>query len=55
MSADPRSLLRWRRNPIVWVERYLIDPETGKPFKLLEAEKHSRWPLVRTGAFCIPS
>jgi len=39
MSADPRSLARWRRNPVSWIETHLIDPETGKAFKLLPAEK----------------
>ena len=38
-SSDPRSLLRWRRNPVVFIERHLVDPETGKPFRLLAAEK----------------
>jgi hypothetical protein len=31
--------LRWRRNPILFIERHLINPETGAPFKLLDAEK----------------
>ena len=38
-SVDTRSLARWRRNPVSWIETHLVDPETGKPFKLLEAEK----------------
>ena len=37
--SDPRSLLRWRRNPVAFIERHLVNPETGKLFKLLEAEK----------------
>ena len=37
--SDPRSLLRWRRSPVTFIERHLVNPETGKPFKLLDAEK----------------
>jgi phage terminase large subunit-like protein len=30
---------RWRSNPINFIETALHDPETGKPFKLLDAER----------------
>jgi hypothetical protein len=30
---------RWRRNPCDFVEEVLHDPETGKPFRLLDAER----------------
>src|SRR5690242_622087 len=29
---------RWRRNPVAFIREVLIDPETGKPFELYEAE-----------------
>jgi hypothetical protein len=32
------SLKRWRADPSAFIEHCLIDPETGKPFVLLEAE-----------------
>ncbi len=34
-----RAIDRWRSNPIDFIERTLFDPETGKPFKLLPAER----------------
>jgi phage terminase large subunit-like protein len=34
-----RAVDRWRSNPIDFIELHLHDPETGKPFKLLDAEK----------------
>src|SRR3954467_3536951 len=42
MSAvvrDATLLQRWRADPISFVEEALHDPETGKPFVLLEAER----------------
>jgi hypothetical protein len=33
------SLDRWRTDPAAFIERHLINPETSKPFKLLEAER----------------
>jgi phage terminase large subunit-like protein len=33
------SLARWRADPIAFIERYLINPETGEPFELLPAER----------------
>ena len=38
-TLTPKALARWRADPAAFVERYLIDPETGKPFKLLPAER----------------
>ncbi len=32
-------MARWRRNPCTFIEEVLHDPETGKPFKLLAAER----------------
>jgi len=37
--ADGFALDRWRANPISFIETVLHDPETGKPFKLLDAER----------------
>jgi Terminase large subunit, ATPase domain len=34
-----QSLQRWRRDPVAFIEQALIDPETGKPFILLDAER----------------
>jgi phage terminase large subunit-like protein len=33
------GLARWRANPISFIEEVLINPETGKPFVLLKAER----------------
>ena len=33
------SLSRWQRDPCAFIEEVLINPETGKPFKLLPAER----------------
>jgi len=30
---------RWRADPIGFIEKVLFDPETGAPFKLLDAER----------------
>lgn len=38
-AISPRQLARWRRDPRAFVEEVLHDPETGKPFKLLPAER----------------
>jgi hypothetical protein len=39
MKIDAAALKRWRANPVLFVEECLIDPETKRPFVLLEAEK----------------
>ena len=33
------SFDRWRSNPVSWIETHLFNPETGKPFELLPAER----------------
>ncbi|MGI8851883.1 MAG: terminase TerL endonuclease subunit [Methyloceanibacter sp.] len=38
-TINARSLARWRRNPAKFIEEVLRDPETGKKFKLLDAER----------------
>ena len=40
MSATiDTSFERWRADPISFIEEVLINPETGKPFVLLDAER----------------
>jgi Phage Terminase len=39
-SVERTNLTRYRANPVLFVEEVLINPETGKPFKLLKAEKN---------------
>jgi hypothetical protein len=36
---DDTSLDRWRQNPCAFIEQFLVDPETRKPYKLLPAER----------------
>jgi hypothetical protein len=38
-SISPATFERWQRNPCDFVEEVLHDPETGKPFRLLDAER----------------
>ena len=38
-QLDDSSLAYWREHPAEFIEQCLINPETGKPFVLLEAEK----------------
>ena len=33
------ALARWRNSPIAFIEQHLVNPETGQPFVLLDAEK----------------
>jgi hypothetical protein len=39
VALDNTALSRWRSDPVSFVEDVLHDPETGKPFVLLEAER----------------
>jgi phage terminase large subunit-like protein len=39
VAIDNTALSRWRADPVSFVEDVLHDPETGKPFVLLEAER----------------
>jgi phage terminase large subunit-like protein len=36
---DTSALTRWQRQPLSFITEILRDPETGKPFKLLDAER----------------
>ena len=38
VDLDDTALVRWRASPIAFIEEMLHDPETGRPFVLLEAE-----------------
>ena len=38
-ALDQSSLERWRREPTSFIEQVMRDPETGKPFELLPAER----------------
>src|SRR5262245_43837418 len=38
-ALSTSALTRWRNDPRAFIERYLINPETSTPFKLLEAEQ----------------
>jgi hypothetical protein len=38
-AFDPDSIQRWKRDPASFVEEMLHDPETGRPFDLLPAER----------------
>jgi hypothetical protein len=38
-QLSARSLAHWRACPIEFIETVLFDPETGRPFKLLPAER----------------
>jgi hypothetical protein len=36
---DAASLTRWRADPVAFIEEVLVDPETKRPFVLLDAER----------------
>ena len=38
-TLSTSALARWRAHPASFIEQVLRDPETGKPFKLLPAER----------------
>jgi Terminase large subunit, ATPase domain len=38
-TFSQQTLMRWRCNPLSFIQQCLRDPETGKPFKLLDAER----------------
>src|SRR5215510_16354062 len=39
-TLEPSALDRWRRDPAEFITEVLRDPETGKPFVLLDAERN---------------
>jgi hypothetical protein len=50
-------LVRWRASPIAFIEEMLHDPETGRPFVLLEAERafmRHAFTLDRNGRLAYP-
>src|SRR5687767_243089 len=38
-ALDRCALRRWRQQPTTFIEQVMVDPETGQPFKLLDAER----------------
>jgi hypothetical protein len=46
----PAALERWRSDPAAFIEEVLCDPETGKPYKLLPAERAFIEHAFKTGA-----
>ena len=39
MKFDRAALRRYREAPVAFIEEVLIDPESGRPFILLPAER----------------
>lgn len=39
MEVRSTTVARWRADPVAFIEQVLIDPETGRPFVLLRAER----------------
>ena len=57
VDLDDTALVRWRASPIAFIEEMLHDPETGRPFVLLEAERafmRHAFTLDRNGRFAYP-
>jgi phage terminase large subunit-like protein len=49
-ALDPSALERWRRDPAAFISEVMVDPETGKPFVLLDAERRFLDHAYRTNA-----
>lgn len=49
-TLSTTALAHWRRNPAKFIEEVLRDPETGRPFKLLDAEREFLKHAFRTDA-----
>src|SRR6478736_4361633 len=57
VALDSTTLHRWRSDPLSFVEEVLHDPETSKPFTLLEAEREfmrRAFMLDRNGRLLFP-
>ena len=57
VALDDTALQRWRSDPLSFIEEVLHDPETGKPFVLLEAERvfmRHAFALDRNGRLVFP-
>ena len=57
VDLDDTALVRWRASPIAFIEEMLHDPETGRPFVLLEAERafmRHAFTLDRNGRLAYP-
>ena len=57
VDLDDTALVRWRASPIAFIEEMLHDPETGRPFVLLEAKRafmRHAFTLDRNGRLALP-
>jgi phage terminase large subunit-like protein len=48
-TLDAAALARWRSDPALFIESVLVNPETGKPFELLPAERAFLQHAFKTG------
>jgi phage terminase large subunit-like protein len=48
-QLNSAALVRWRSHPVEFIETVLINPETGKPFELLPAERAFLAHAFKTG------
>lgn len=48
-KLTPSTLKRWQRRPESFIEEMIRDPETGAPYKLLQAEKRFLRHAIKTG------
>jgi phage terminase large subunit-like protein len=54
---DASALVRWRREPVSFIEQVLRNPETGRPFELLEAQRQffgHAWETTDDGRLLYP-
>jgi hypothetical protein len=49
VTLDRKTLARWQADPAAFIETVLYDPETGRPFVLLPAEREFLKHAFRTG------
>src|ERR1700745_1402316 len=48
-QLTPAALASWRNSPALFIESVLVNPETGKPFELLPAERTFLEHAFKTG------
>jgi phage terminase large subunit-like protein len=56
-ALDSSALSRWRADPVSFIQRVLINPETNKPFELFDAERQflaHAWRTDDTGRLLHP-
>jgi phage terminase large subunit-like protein len=49
IELTPATLARWRADPVAFIEEVLVDPETRRPFVLLDAERAFLAHAFKTG------